>query len=164
MEPRIAPGVLRRWLSGTTTGEGDLWEEWLPRILWRGEPGAAVVIHTEPLVVAAYSPVFDTCVLLDAPPALADPGRRLLFGTQMLAVTVHLPGPVLVGDLHPGPMAHAPVVGRPERLPGGWANMLPVLVDLVCRPHDEVAVQKRSAVPAWQWSRAEERGRAELAA
>jgi hypothetical protein len=47
-------------------------------------------------------------------------------------------------------------------LPGGWADVVPVIADFVCEPGSAALRRASQAVPGWQWERAQERGRDEL--
>ncbi|MCL1841394.1 MAG: hypothetical protein FWF75_06590 [Propionibacteriaceae bacterium] len=166
LEPDLAPSTLRRLLARTPSIEQAFWSDWLPRVLWRGAASAAVVMHVEPLIVAAYSPVFDTCAMLEFPAWLAAghgqlaTGRaQLAFGDHLVAVLAHLPGEALAPDLHLGGTPAAPAAGG---LPDGWANVLPVVADFVCDPASGTLRQAHDDMPDWQWIRAEQCGREEL--
>jgi hypothetical protein len=160
LEPNLAPSPLRRLLPRTPTPEQEFWRVWLPRVLRRGVATAAVVLHVEPLVVGAYSPVFDTCALLGFPLWLAMGSPALSFGNRLVTVLAYLPGEGMAADLHPGDDAEEVVTD--ETLPGHFANMLPVIADFVCDPASGTLRQARGGVPEWQWVRAEQRGRDEL--
>ena len=171
LEPDLAPSALPRLLTRTPSPEQAFWRTWLPRALWRGTDSAAVVLHVDPLVVGAYSPVFDTCALLRFPSWLAQT-CELSFGSRLVAVLAYLP-PVsptdtdgdrpLAPDLHLGTLAEEPAqVPGAGLLPAGHANMLPIVADFVCEPNSLVLRQVRDTIGEAQWIRAERRGREEL--
>ncbi len=61
----------------------------LARILWYYDPNPAIVLSEEPLIVAAYSDVFDHVMLLRLPDWLADPdetGKPLKRNDRLITV------------------------------------------------------------------------------
>ena len=106
--------------------------------LWNGDSRAAVVLSTQPLLVAAYSSDFDAVVVLRFDPRAVD--TYVQPGDRLLTVNTYFRGDVVARDIVRGPYA-SPT----------WANFHPVIADFVAA--DLARVERRKAAisqPEWQ--------------
>jgi hypothetical protein len=149
LEPDMFPRGRGR-TAKTPTPAQQQWHELLAKRLQEGQAAAAVVLHTAPLVVAAYAEDYDTCVLLGFDDWLTS-SFALRFGSRLVAVYTSEEADAPPEDLHPGPMATGTNLG----------NVAPQIATFLTE--DYAALQAaRDSIPPWQWLLAEQRGRAEL--
>lgn len=143
---RIEPRLVKR--TNETVG--------VQRVLERGDGRAAVVISTDPLVIAAYSDAFDGVVLLRFNAKTI--GRELNLGDRLLAAIGYL---WLLVDINPRP--HAPDL---EVGPNGvhqFENFVALIADFLT--DDSAALQSAKAkITEEEWERAWDLGYARLEA
>jgi hypothetical protein len=115
-----------------------------------GDSRAALVIHSAPLVVAAYTDEQDAVVLLQFPAKLAS-DYRLEKGAKLLTVNTYFRGDRLAHDI---------VLGSEST--GRYANYYPIIAEIVSDDEDVIARRKRSITTS-EWQRTERLARAALA-
>lgn len=121
----------------------------LDQRLRQGDCRAAVVVSSDPLLVAAYADELDCAVLLRFPLELAET-YGLQVGSRLLAVTTYLSQGERAEDLKPGPRSHDRVT-----------NVVPLIAEFLV--DDLEAVEERKAqVPEDEWRRAGRRARTAL--
>jgi hypothetical protein len=108
-----------------------------------GDSRAAVVISTDPLLVAAYTDELDCVAMLQFPKALAKM-HKLKVGSRLLTVNVYPRAPA--ADLEPGPKD----IGR-------YGNFFPIIAEFVTdRP--ERCEMRKLAISEDEWLRCESMG------
>lgn len=139
----IDPQRLRR-LSPSLFGAGALLptrvvaKKILDAHLWNGDSRAAVVLSTQPMLVAAYSDDFDAVVVLRFDPRTLD--TYVQPGSRLLTVNTYFRGNTVARDIVRGPYGTGP-----------WANFHPVIVDFVAADLGRVERRKATiAEPEWQ--------------
>jgi hypothetical protein len=115
-----------------------------------GDSRAAVVLKTDPLIVAAYTDEMDCVALLQFDAALAA-GFNLKPGSKLLTINTYWPGKI-ARDLTAGPNQ----LGR-------WGNFSPLIADFLTDDGDRLQARKQQIEPA-EWQRAWTMGQAYLAA
>lgn len=110
-----------------------------------GDSRAAVVVSTEPLLVAAYTDELDCVVLLRFQPELVgDYGLEV--GSRLLTVNTYTRNPPLAPDLVPGPESY-------DR----WFNYFPLIADFLTEDMPAVEARK-AAIAEAEWQRARSQG------
>jgi hypothetical protein len=145
LEPEVFGVGLRRW-SARRAEELQFWTERLSDQLAHGNVEAAVVVHTKPLIVAAYSSVMDTVALLRFPDFVAET-ESVSYGSRLLSVNYYSED-AKGSDLKPGMMADDE----------SYTDFAPLIADFLCDDSRAVA-QAKQMIADWQWTRAEEQGR-----
>jgi hypothetical protein len=120
--------------------------DYLAGHLRRGDARAAVVVSSEPLLVAAYSDDLDAVAVLRFPAGLAE-AHGLRVGSRLLAVNSYRRGRGIDPDLTPGP-------GRA----GAWTGFMPVVAEFVSDDAETIEAHKRRIADA-EWRRAGDLGR-----
>lgn len=139
-------GVFGCW-NALMIGLGKQWPQkvYLEEQLQNGDSRAAVVVSTEPLLVAAYTDELD-CVALLKFPATFDPGFTVARGTRLLTVNCYGSNEERDSDLTPGP----------DDL-GQWTGFHPLIADFLSDDLDRIEIRKRE-ISEDEWERAERMG------
>lgn len=149
----VDPARLKR-LSPSLFGMGSLLplraleKKVLGAHLWNGDSRAAVVLVTQPLLVAAYSSDFDAVVLLRFDPRTVD--TYVQPGSRLLTVNTYFRGSTVARDIHEGPYStHV------------WSNFHPVIADFLAADLGRVE-RRKAAIGEPEWRRAWELGQDHL--
>jgi len=104
-----------------------------------GDSRAAVVVSSDPILVAAYTDELDCVAMLRFEPGSHIPDLAL--GSRLLTVNTYKRGTKLDSDLFPGPL-------RMDR----WVGFYPIIADFICS--DQGVVDRRKAeIEAEEWER-----------
>ena len=116
--------------------------------MWNGDSRAAVVLSTQPLLVAAYSSDFDAVVVLRFDPRTVD--TYVQPGDRLLTVNTYFRGSTVARDIVRGPYA-SPT----------WANFHPVVADFIAADPGRVE-RRKAAISEPEWQRAWQLGQDHL--
>lgn len=104
-----------------------------------GDSRAAVVVSSDPLLVAAYTDELDCVAILRFVPG--PPIPDLVVGSRLLTVNTYKTGATVDSDLFPGPL-------RVER----WVGFYPIIADFICI--DQGLIDRRkSEIEEQEWER-----------
>lgn len=112
-----------------------------------GDSRAAVVLSTDPLLIAAYSDDLDAVTVVQFERSLVDE-HRLGPGTRLVTVNTFEDDGRLATDLVRGPKAR-----------GSWTNFWPMIAEFSCDDVEAIEARKRTIKDA-EWQRTTELGRA----
>jgi hypothetical protein len=104
-----------------------------------GDSRAAVVVSTEPLLIAAYTDELDCVAILRFVPG--PPIPELAVGYRLVTVNTYKRGTRLDGDLFPGPL-------RIDR----WVGFYPIIADFICANQDVIDYRK-AEIGEEEWER-----------
>lgn len=154
LEPGLAAkGFLASLLLGQKQRElRSFWMAKITRQLLSGDARAAVVVHDDPIVVAAYTDELDCVVLLVFDPSSIPRLVNVRMGARLLTVNNYGDEGAPAADLSPGP-----------RATGRYTNYLPIIADFICRDGAGLAARKK-AISTDEWSRCKDLGHAAIAA
>jgi hypothetical protein len=135
---------------GATDQTAAYWKRYIAEYLHAGDPRAAVVLSTAPLLVAAYAGELDCIAMLRFDKKLVRL-HGLHAGSRLLAVNTYLEWNFwLPEDLKPGPNDS-----------GKYRNFAPLIADFLCA--DAGAIQHgKDAVSPFEWTRTETLGHESL--
>ena len=136
---------------------GRLWNRrslWLTRIeeqLWHGDTRAAIVVKTDPLLVAAYTDELDCVAILHFNEALVS-RYNLEIGSRLLTVNIYdyMDDGSYESDLTPGPRAS-----------GLYRNFTPLIADFLTDDLSRVA-KRKAQIREDEWRRTEVLGQSYL--
>ena len=142
---RLAPGLFG--LGGLLPNR-MLDKKILQAHLWNGDSRAAVVLQTNPLLVAAYSSDFDAVVVLRYD--RRDVDVHVERGTRLLTVNTYTRGAEVARDIRQGPgSTHV------------WSNFHPVVADFLAADMTRVE-RRKAAISEREWQRTWELGQDHL--
>ncbi|HEX5105458.1 MAG TPA: hypothetical protein VFV87_16685 [Pirellulaceae bacterium] len=120
--------------------DGRSFEELLDEHLNLGDTRAAMVVATQPLVVAAYTDELDCVALLGFPEWLVGE-FALRPGTRLLTVNTYETGDQVMSDLVPGPEDTQ-----------NYVNFFPVIADFFSDDQDRI-VPRKAQIDEREWRR-----------
>jgi hypothetical protein len=120
-------------------------------LLQDGDARAAIVVHTDPVTVAAYSDEFDAVILLRIPEEQCV-GLNPRIGSKMIAVFNYLPSLNTPRDIFMG-----------EQAGGEFRNAEPLIGDLLSDDIDRLQ-ELRESISEAEWERARQLGEAGISA
>lgn len=132
---------INRWIGiDDPDGQAQVMES-LASHLWRGDANPAMVVKTNPLTVAAYSPDIDNVMLLRLPESTPrDLDIDLKPGTRLVTCNTYGTAAAELCDISPGPNAS-----------GAWTNCNCVIADLITDDLTRLAELKSSfSEDAWR--------------
>jgi hypothetical protein len=104
-----------------------------------GDSRAAVVVSSDPLLVAAYTDELDCVAILRFVPG--PPIPDLPVGSRLLTVNTYKRGTRLDSDLFPGPL-------RLDR----WVGFYPIIADFICADQDLID-RRKAGIDEQEWER-----------
>jgi hypothetical protein len=104
-----------------------------------GDSRAAVVVSSNPLLVAAYTDELDCVSILRFAPGMPIP--ELPIGWRLLTVNTYKRGKDLDADLFPGPL----------QIPR-WVGFYPIIADFICGNQD-VVDRRKDEIDEREWER-----------
>ena len=140
-------GLRQRYREAT----GLTWPQrsYLETHLREGDSRAAVVVSTDPLLVAAYTDELDCVAILEFPDEFVD-DYGLKEGSRLLTINTYNRQPQYDADL---------VLGSNQT--GRWTGFHPIIAEFVSDDEPAILARKR-AIPAEEWQRTYRMGRAYL--
>lgn len=124
----------------------SFWHTRIPEQLAFGDSRAAVVVSTNPLIIAAYTDELDCVALLRFDQKVCEK-YDLKLGTRLITINTYSPLDCgLAPDLEVGPND----LGR-------WGNFAPFIADFLTDNHNRLQIRKSEIAPH-EWQRAEELG------
>ncbi len=128
----------------------------IARQLWHGASNPAVVVHCNPLIVAAYAADCDAVLLVRFLPETVDPfeesGRDLSVGARLLSVNTYFPWGY---EYEEDEIIHGP---RSSRI---WSTFRPYVADFMSIDDDVIAQRKRE-ISEELWERTRQFGEEKL--
>lgn len=148
---RLQPGLYQLYglhrLTRRPSKNQIAWRNLVRRQLTRGDARAAVVLSTDPLLVAAYTDELDAAVVLRYPNWLV-PEYSLTPGRRLMTVNTYVRGFEIAPDIIVGP---APVARR-------WVNVTPMIAEFLTDDVDRIRTL-HAGLDEREWERAESFGR-----
>jgi len=132
---------INRWIGvDDPDGQSQVMES-LATHLWQGDANPALVVKTNPLTIAAYTPDIDNVMLLRLPESTPqDLKLELRPGTKLVTCNTYGTMPPELCDISPGPEAS-----------GTWTNCNCVIADLITEDAARLAELKNSfSSSAWR--------------
>jgi hypothetical protein len=152
LEPHLFPRSIWSLVHYVPTLR-ERWARWLLHIeehLNNGDSRAAVVVHLEPLIVAAYTDELDCVALLEFPDEFAQE-YQLRVGSRLLTVnTYKLRSKGIAPDLLPGEREHR-----------RYGNFSPYIAEFLSDDNERIA-ERKAEIAEEEWQRAERMGREAL--
>lgn len=108
--------------------------------LMHGDSRAAIVVSTEPLLVAAYTDELDCAAVLRFPDDLASE-YGLEVGSRLLTVNLYGRSSKLAADLWNGPASHH-----------RWTNFSPFIAEFLSEDLERIA-ERKVTIPEAEWQR-----------
>ena len=139
------------WMAGKLWNRRSLWLTGIEEHLWHGDTRAAIVVKTDPLLIAAYTDELDCVAILHFNERLVS-AYNLEIGSRLLTVNIYeyMDDGSYESDLIPGPRAS-----------GLYRNVTPLIADFLT--DDLMRVAKRKAqIREDEWRRTEELGQSYL--
>jgi hypothetical protein len=148
LEPQLFPRSFWKLLNAIPyVRERTAW--WLLRIkehLNNGDSRAAVVVHLDPLIVAAYTDELDCVALLDFPDEFAQE-YQLHVGSRLLTVNLYQRRDKgIAPDLMPGERDHR-----------RYGNFSPLIAEFLSDDNERIA-HRKAQISEEEWQRAERMG------
>lgn len=149
LQPELFHTGWRAWLNPVPYGK----EYWLARLreqLSNGDSRAAIVVHLQPLLIAAYTDELDCVAMLHFDEALAAE-HSLQTGARLLTVNTYSRlEHGLAPDLTPGPDDY-----------GQYGNFAPFIAEFLSEDNERIA-QRKSQIEEDEWQRTRQMGEAYL--
>ena len=122
------------------------------RILWYGASNPAVVVHQNPLIIAAYAADCDAVLLVRFLPEFVEEvrerGYNLQIGAHFLSINTYF----RIGENYDDDE-----INLGARNTGIWSSFRPLIAEFIC--DDSVAIETRKTqIPAELWERARHLG------